>query len=147
MPSRVTDYGCGAFLAIWLGQQEAPEQLWVALCTGEPGTGVDGTILADVEPSGAAGYARQSIATGAAWSDPAGDNYATNLVPVSFGIPEADWGLVDHYALCTAASAGQVYCYGEFDVPAVITATFTAAIPAGALRLQAASLDATIVTG
>ena len=118
----------------------------MALASDEPGTGIDGDILADLEPAVAAGYGRVSIATGTgAWSDPTDAAFSTTVVPVSFGVPSADWGQISYYALCTAETSGEVYCYGEFDVPAVITATFEAVIPAGALSLQAASLDTTIV--
>ncbi len=147
MPSQVTDYGCGALLAILLAQAAAPAEFFVALCAAEPGPGTDGTALADVEPDPAAGYARVPIATGATtWSDPIGDAYATSLVGVDFGVPADDWGPTGYYALCTAATGGEVYCYGEFDVPSIITATYRAVIPAGALRLQVASADATIVS-
>lgn len=148
MSSQVTDWGAGALLAVLLAQASAPSQFWVALAGSEPGTAADGDSLADLEPPGAAGYARQSIATGGtAWSDPTDTGYATNLTAIDFGVPTADWGALTHYVLCTAETGGQIWCYGEFDVPAHGSATWNISLPAGALRLQAGSADATVVAG
>ena len=148
MSSQVTDWGRGQLLAVWLNQAPAPAEFFVALCAGEPGTGIDGTSLAGLEPSGlgvGSGYARARVPAGAAWSDPAGQGTSATLVPLDFGVPIQDWGTIAYYALCTALVGGNVWCYGEFDVPGHGLPTFDVTIPAGALVLQVASLDATIV--
>lgn len=148
MASAMTDWGCAQFLAISLGLVSAPSVFWAAVTTDEPGTDTDGTAIQALEPSTSLGYARVSVDTGSpTWTDPTGTQYSTNTVAVDFGLPTGEWGSINHFALCDDDTVGNVYLYGEFDVPAEVNSTFNFAIPAGGLIIAfTAVLPSIVVT-
>lgn len=142
MPSGVSDYGSQTWLAALFGLIPVPGEYFIALCSDEPGTAMDGAILASLEPTDPA-YARQPYYPGLASWAPNGP-YLANLRPVTYPTPALDWGYLTHFALCTAATAGQVFAWGALLNPQYINATIGILIPAGALVLGLHSLDNTI---
>lgn len=142
MASAITDFGAAYWLQILFNLQPIPATLWVALVEGEPGTATDGDIIGDSEPADPA-YARVAVATGnATWGTNGG--YLTNLGDVDFGVADADWGTPDHYALCTSASGGDVFAYGELANPQLIAADDAVTLPAGGIVLALVNSDAPI---
>lgn len=113
MPSGLTDYGADTFTNWITGVATPPASFWVALCLEQPDEGYDGTVLATIEPSGGS-YARREIDRGVAdWSG--ASEGAVSLTMLTFPVATLDWGVITHYALCTASTAGEVYGYGELD--------------------------------
>jgi hypothetical protein len=114
MSAGVTDYGANAFADHFSGQATLPTTLYVALCFSEPDVGSDGTTLAAIEPTGGS-YARMSIARSSAAWGVADQGISPSTVTLTFPTATADWGIITHYALCTASSAGQVLGFGLFS--------------------------------
>lgn len=142
MPSGVSDFGAGTWLAALFGITAPIDGYYLALCTDEPGTGMDGDILADLEPADPA-YSRISYGTaGGSWG--ANGNYITNSFDIDFGLPDLDWGDLNHYALCTALTGGDIYAWGEFLNPQYVVAGYQLVIPAGGLVLTLSALDNSI---
>lgn len=142
MSAGVSDYGAGAWLASLFGVTGPITDYWLALCSDEPSSDMDGDVLGDLEPAGG-GYARVRYGTGPAlWA--ADSNFLTNLVDVDFGVPTDDWGDVSHFALCTDPTGGDLYAWGEFLNPQYVEAANQMLIPAGALVLALTTLDDSI---
>lgn len=141
MPSGVTDYGATQWAQVITGAISLPSSYWIALCDEEPGTDMDGTVLADLEPVG--GYGRVQYLTGPTYWDNNGQ-YVTNLNTISFGIPTADWGMITHFALCDASSGGDLYAFGEFMNPQDVTTQTSFTIPQGGIILALYSLQPSI---
>lgn len=149
MPNAVTDYGSQQFAGICFGISSVPTHWYVALCTDEPGSDWDGSMLADLEPSGQAGYtgtvyARQMIGHGSGSWTLSDSGYVVNAVDINFGIPDVDWGTISHLGLTDAVTAGNLWLYGGLAVPADINANFTVIIPAGSLTIAVANLESSI---
>lgn len=150
MPSQVTDWGAEQWLGVLFGLVEPPASYWVALASSEPGTGADGTILADLEPSGSAigdtGYSRVEVAADdTAWAD-SGSGYISNLNALSFATPTVDWGTIPYIVLCDAETLGHIYCYGRIVDARTMPAGYLVRVPSGAIALRASSLNASIVS-
>jgi len=142
LPSGVTDYGANAWLGVALAVTDPIDGYYIALCTVEPGIDFDGDILADVEPADGA-YARQLYASGPTnWGTDG--SYGTNLLEIDFGVPTVDWGFLPYYALCTAATSGDLYSFGEFLSPEYVQAGAPVVIPAGGIVLGLASVQDSI---
>lgn len=137
MASAVTDWGSARFLAIVMGINAQPANVFAALCTDEPGTDIDGTGLANLEPDPLLGYARVQIPTGGSnWLDPDGSNYTANVNDVSFPTPTDVWPTITHFALCSASTAGDVFLYGEFDIPITPDPTNPMVLVAGSILMS-----------
>lgn len=142
MPSGVSDFGSSTWLAALFGVTPIPAEYFIALCTDEPGSAMDGDILTDLEPVDAA-YQRQPYWPGSlSWES--NGPYLTNLKPISFPLPSVDWGYLTHYAVCSAATSGQLYAWGEIVNAQFVTATIGMQIPAGGLVLGLHALDNSI---
>lgn len=143
----MTDFGADTWAAVLVGLAPPPASYWIALCTTEPGSAIDGTDLADIEPDPAAAYARVELALGAdgwAQSDP---GFVVNSDDIFFPTPTgAGWGFVTHYALCTDASGGDVYAYGEFVNAIQLAGGLDVSLPPGTVVIQATSLSPSIVS-
>lgn len=142
MSSAVTDFGATYWLQTLFGVSPQPAGYWVALATDEPGTSANGDTLADLEPQ-ASDYNRIWVPSDAThW----GTNglYLTNGATIDFGIAQADWGTPNYYALCTAATSGDVYAYGELANPQDVHADDSVALPAGGIVLALVTSDAPI---
>jgi hypothetical protein len=135
----ISDYGASAFLSALFAITGQISGYYIALCTDEPGPGFDGLILEELEPIGT-DYARQHYPSNDTnWA--VNGNYLASLAEISFGTPAVDWGLLTHYALCTAATAGDIYAWGEFLNPSFVSAGFEFVIPPGGLVLSLATQD------
>lgn len=106
-----------SMLALWIPEQlTIPTTLWVALCLSVPMAGDDGTDLE--EPVDPTYYARQEYGRGEAWWTMTGRGTVENTVEVVFGPSlTVDWGLINGWALCTAATAGEIVEFGEVTNP------------------------------
>lgn len=145
MPSNVTDWGAAEYLSILHGLVSVPAGYWIALCTDEPGTGTDGTVLSEIEPTDPL-YGRKLYSTGIDyWSDPSIDHNTANLQVIDYGVPGLDWGVINHYAICNSETAGDVYAYGEFSVPVYVSSTYEVAIPIGGITVALYNLEPSIV--
>jgi len=134
MPTSITDYGADLVANIITGNATMPATLYVALCAGVPDTGFDGTVLDTIEPQDAS-YGRQSISMASSAWDVSSAGVCTSLVAVNYSVPAADWGIITHWALCTAATNGEVFGYGEFDVARRVIAGAAFSIPIGGLAI------------
>ena len=145
MASGVTDWGSAQFLSWAFGITAPPSAFYIALTTDEPGTDTDGTVMTDLEPDPSLNYNRISVPTGSAnWSDPDGLSYITNLNDISFDTPSSDWPVCTHFAVCDSLTDGEVFFYGEFDIPVVPNATMPAVLVAGSIILTFGSYASSI---
>ena len=90
-----------------------PTAVYLALYTSDPTQADTGT-----EVSGG-GYTRQAI-TFAAPSIVGGMQTVKNLADIEFPIATADWGLVTHIGLRTAATGGNLMWYASVPNPRTI---------------------------
>lgn len=149
MSSQITQWGASQWVGMAFGLVDVPAHYWFALCNGEPGTGVDGTMLAQLEPpvvSGSTTYARASVANDDDHFALSDSGYVANLLTIGFGEPDLSWGYIPYYAICDALTDGHVYAYGQFTNPAQMAPGFEVKIPIGAFVLQGFSAVASIVT-
>jgi len=139
MAGGLSDWGATELAGVLFGALDPPAGYWVALVTDEPGPTADGTDLTELEPAGG-GYARLYYPSGLdRWA--IDGNAVVNLTGLDFGTPTADWGLLSHYALCSAAVAGGVYGHGEFANPVYVAAGFDLVVPAGGLVVVLAAAE------
>jgi hypothetical protein len=115
MAMQISNYLSAALLnevlrnTAWTG----PATVYLALYTSDPTAADTGT-----EVSGGA-YARQAIAF-AAPTLVAGAQTVVNSVEVAFPVATADWGLVTHVGLRTAATGGNLLFTRALDNPRTI---------------------------
>lgn len=134
MASSVSQWGADAVADLLTGNGTFPATMYVALCKDEPDPGYDGTVLADLEPTG--GYARQPISMNPASWDLASSGVSVSKVLITYPTATLDWGSISHWALCTAATAGEVFGYGEFDLTARVLAGAIFTVPIGGLSIS-----------
>lgn len=143
MPSGLADFGASSWLEVILNLQAAPAGYYVALCLQQPGPGMDGAVLADLEPPPGSGYGRQFVASGAGeWV--INGPYALNLNALDYPLATIDWGLITHYALLDSVAEGNLVGYGEFLNPPQVLAGDPMSIPPGGLVLTLADLEDSI---
>lgn len=141
MASGITDDGAAAFLAVLLGITTI-ETVWVGLANDEPGVAMDGAIFAALEPTDP-DYERIEYDLGVtAWGQ--SGHFATNLDPVTFPVPSVDWGLINHFGWCSAATNGLLYAFGEFLKPEYVQAGWDLVVPPGGMILSVGRQDASI---
>lgn len=150
MASILSDYGAENWVQQMLGVTSVPSGYYVALLCQEPGPGMDGTVLADFEPDTGCGYARQAISSGAtAWVE--NGPYVTNINPITFGVTTTGYTVggalvvFTHWALCTAATAGDYYAAGQLGNPQQFLAGADISLPAGILTVALKSPEQTVV--
>lgn len=118
-----------------------PTSLHIGLLTAAPGEGTAGT-----EVSGGA-YARVAVTNGlTAWAGTQGagttvassgaTGTTSNNAQLSFPTPTAGWGLVTHFAIYDAATAGNMLFYGTLGASKTINSGDPVTIAAGALTAQ-----------
>lgn len=149
MSSQITQWGAKQWVGMAFGLVSVPAHYWVALASKEPGTGIDGTMLEQLEPPVTAGsttYARVELAATSSDFALSDAGYVSNLIAVAFGTPDVNWGYTPYFALCDAATAGNVYAYGQFTNPAQIGTANAVSMPIGSIVLQALSAVPSIVT-
>ena len=110
----------------------APATLHVGLLTAAPTDGTPGTEVAG------SGYARAAVANSAAqWSAIVGNNGTTsNASVVSMPTPSANWGLVTHFAIYDAASAGNMLWYAPLTVAKTVNTGDAISFPVGSITVQ-----------
>lgn len=142
----VSDYGAEQWAGVMFGITALPANLYLALCTDEPGDGWDGTVLATVEPVDPGVYARPAVAFGSGWVVTA-SGFVTNAAVFDFATPSVDWGNITHYALCDAATGGDLWFYGSFFEPLVVPAGYDLQVGAGSLSIGVRNQQVSIVVG
>lgn len=145
MPSNVSDYGADYIAGAFFGQQFAlPTTYYLAMLTVIPDPANSGSQL--TEPSTSNGYARLSITnTTAVWGTVAGGVVA-NTATLSFGVATTnDWGSIVGYALCDAATAGNVYLYGVLETPRYVAVGQTARFDPGLLTFSVTGVRQSIL--
>jgi hypothetical protein len=98
------------------GSFTKPSALWVSLHTADPtdaGTGA--------EVSGGSYVRVQRDPLDANWSAAsATDGITKNSAAITFPAPTANWGVVTHFGIWDASSAGNLICYGQLGTPKTI---------------------------
>jgi hypothetical protein len=145
MPSAISDWGASEWMSVLMGVVAPPSTYYIALASREPGTGIDGAMLAPLEPSGGSVYARQAIAADNTHWGLSGSGYIANLVSIPFGTPDVDWGFISYFVICSAATGGHIYAYGEFAAPQAFNANYYVELPIGAVAIKGVSVVPSIV--
>ena len=83
---------------------------YVALCTATVDDTKTGTTI--TEP-GAGAYARVICST---WDDCAGAGVTENSQAITFPQATTDWGKITDFAICDAATTGELLAYGTLTV-------------------------------
>lgn len=98
------------------GSYAKPTVLAMALYTAAPSDAGGGT-----EVSGG-GYARATLnPLDANWTAASStDGITTNAVDITFPAPSANWGVVTHFGIFDAASAGNLLIWGALQLPRTI---------------------------
>ena len=112
-----------------------PSGLHVALCTAAPTDASNGSNI--VEPSGGA-YARVAVSqSDAEWTAPAsGNGQTSNVNDITFPQATANWGTITHFAICDAASGGNVLYHGALTTARTVNNGETFRFPAGDLDIN-----------
>jgi hypothetical protein len=134
MASGVADYGSTFLLGVLLGITPVPEGYWVALLAGTPRYDMDGTDVADLEPS-SPDYGRVWVPAGPGSWELSGQ-FGVNVDQLDFGVSDGGWGVLDHYALLDDENTGNLYAFGEFATPGQPDADVPVLLPVGGLILQ-----------
>lgn len=115
------------------GSFTKPAALYVGLMTAVS-DGEAGTVT---EVSGG-GYARVAVAPGDAnWDAAVGGNGTTgNTNAITFPNATGDWGIVTHFGIWDADTAGNLLVYAALSTPRNITSGSTPEFAAGALTVQ-----------
>lgn len=117
-----------------------PANLYIALyttgTTSESGTG---TNAGAAEVAGGS-YARVAVTNNATnWPAAAvasnGKTMKSNANSITFPTASADWGWITQWAIVDAATGGNIYYYGTFDVAKQILFGDTATLPPGAIKI------------
>lgn len=131
----ITNYGASLASNVLLGKAiSSPSTLYIALATASPNATSTGLSLN--EPSGGS-YARASVVNNAASWTFDGYNTMSNTSAINFPTATSFWGRIGYWALCDAASAGNVIAYGTLNPVAVVSSGDTVIIAANSLSLSA----------
>ena len=143
MASYVTDYGQDYFAGMIFGNNAKPTSYWVALCTQVPSRSTDGTTL--LEPTGS-NYVRVQVTNnGSVFGAPAG-GVISNIAAINFPVvATADWPVLYAYALCDAATLGNVYLFGTLRVPRAAPIGHQVSFDIGLITFSINSVSQTIV--
>jgi len=115
------------------GTYTAPANYYLSLCVDAPDASMTGTTLSTAEPTDGSFY--RPMFPDWNWSTLVNgvSTYDTqiNLVPTN------DWGLVSYFAICDAATAGNVIWFGSLTSAFYVYAngSYTNYVPAGYIRL------------
>jgi hypothetical protein len=131
MPSGVSNYASQSWLPLLFGIGATPAAYYVGLTSQPPLASYDGTAVMAIEPQGGA-YSREVLGVGASWWDNS-NGVISNHGNVVYTTPTADWGYLTHYILCSAAGAGNLYCWGELRNPQKVVQGVPVSILAGTI--------------
>lgn len=149
----ITDYGAEQWVGMMFGVTTLPTTWYAALTFQEPSEQWDGTLLADIEPPAypdytGTVYARQPIGTGPSNWGLSDAGFVFNLNDIDFGTPDDQWGSLGWFALTDGLTAGNLWCFGDFAVPAFYDTTSPdVLIPAGNIVLSLGNLLNPIAVG
>lgn len=125
-------YGANHHLDRVYGSGE-PTYLYLAVMFSEPEYLDEGSDLD--EPTGGS-YARVQIENDAAHWGHAADGLKTNAQDVLFPVATAQWGTIRYWAICDAATDGEIISFGR--------TTPTLVLEGGALRFERDQLAITL---
>lgn len=108
------------------GDYVRPATVYIALSTADPTE--DGSGL--TEPSGN-NYSRLSVTNNATNFPAASGSNKANGVDFTFATPSGTWGLITHFAVFDAASAGNMLYYAALTTPKTINSGDEVLFPAG----------------
>jgi hypothetical protein len=109
-----------------------PTTYYVGLSTTTPtNTGTNVT-----EPSGGS-YTRVAVTNNATNFPAATARGKSNGTIVTFPAATADWGIITHFVIYDAASAGTFWAWGELTAPVDVTSATQASFGVGALVINA----------
>ena len=57
----------------------------------------------------------------------------SNKIGIDFGVPDVDWGYTPYFAICDAATEGNVYGFGQFTNPQSLGDQYLVRLPVGAV--------------
>jgi hypothetical protein len=145
MASNVTDWGENAFLGALIGATSAvPGTFYMGLLTQAPVASDDGTTV--MEPLSASGYSRVSFSNSSSFWSAASGGVVINTGTITFPIASADWTVVTHYGLFTAATAGNMYMYAPLQLPRVVQAGHLCKFDPGQLSISLQGARQTIMS-
>ena len=98
------------------GSYTMPTNLWVGYSTADPTDDNSG----QAEPTGVGGYARVST-DGDDW-DAASGGATANAVIIEFPETTASQGIITHFCIWDAVTAGNMVAHGELDASRALTA-------------------------
>lgn len=110
-----------------------PDTLYLALCTADPGA--DGDTTSEISDPA---YARQPISswTAAQKHLSGSGSFVQNVLDVDFPAASIDWGRVYFGVLLDAATGGNAYYKGAFDVAKEVLTNDYFQVPAGELVIK-----------
>lgn len=127
MAGSASDYLENLLLNQIVGKSPS-ESRYIALLTAAPDDADTGSTI--VEPV-AMNYARITT-TAASWNTASGGS-VSNAAILTSNVASGDWGEITHWAVCTAATAGEVLVWGEVTVPKTVLTEDSFSFGAGAL--------------
>lgn len=144
MGAVVTEFGAADILGVYVGVATAPVGLYLALLNEMPDETVNGTSLTQVEVAAGIGYSRYSIGLGVGNWALYGESVG-NANELTLGPSTGDWGIVRGWALCTAATDGDVIIANLFPEPYRVLGGRSYVIEEGSITWSATSPVETIV--
>lgn len=113
MSGEISLYGAAHFSRCLFGQSETPKaNYYLALISGaDPSGFITGAELD--EPTGG-GYARKVLPNNTSTWQELDFGRMGNINVLTFPTATADWGRIRSWALCDAATAGNILFYGQF---------------------------------
>jgi hypothetical protein len=135
MSGEISIYGAAHFARVLFGKSETPKTTYyLALINGaDPSGYITGAELDEV--SGGS-YARQALANNTSvWHEQDFGRMANTGV-LSFPTASADWGRIRSWALCDAATGGNILFYGQFKASKNVKDGDTFMIDNGALSIE-----------
>lgn len=144
MASDVGYYGAN-FIADLLfgGSNPIPISYFLALCTAEPNPTLNGSQIQ--EPPSAAAYTRISVPNDKTHFGTAGGGVVANITTLAWPIATADWGIVSSYALLDAATGGNMYLYGTFQLPRLVANGHLARFDPGLITFSVSGVQQTLI--
>lgn len=132
----MTVWGSSQIADYITGNSSIPATLYLALTSGEPS---DFDTGSDINEPLDGAYARQAISTGVSWS--AGESGTTlYLNAVEFGPATANWDNITHWAICTAATDGNLLIWGPWDQEMAVYAGQKLVVPEEGIGFSIATL-------
>lgn len=114
------------------GDYTRPATLYVALCTAEPTDSDTGSTITEANYTG---YQRKAVVNNSTNFPAASSGAKSNGTAITFGQCTGGSSIVTHFAICDAATAGNVLGYGELTASLAISNGITPEFAVGALTI------------